>query len=243
MSTSTSPMVRFGRDEIVAGIGRVVALESAERAFRALAAGEAAVPPPLGLELPEVHGEVHVKGAWIRGAPVLALKVASGFYGNVERGLPTGSGLVLVLDATTGVPLALLEDGGYLTELRTAAAGALAARHLTHDPLRRVAFVGAGVQARFQLLALAEVRRLGSVFAWSPHLERTREYASEMDGALGLGVEAVSTVEEAVRGADLVVTVTPSREPLVRSGWLADDATVIAVGSDGPGKQELAVDD
>lgn len=238
----SAAMVRFGPDEIRRGVDRATALESARRAFEALATGRAVAPRPLGLELPEVQGEVHVKGAWIRGAPVLAVKVASGFYRNPERGLPTGSGLMLVLDADTGVPLGLLEDGGYLTELRTAAAGALAAKHLTSDPLRRVALVGAGTQARFQLRALVEVRRVESVVAWSPHPEHTRRYAAEMDEALGLAVSTASTPEQAVRGADLVVTVTPSRAPLVRAEWLDGAATVVAVGSDGPGKQELAAE-
>lgn len=239
---SPGSLVRFGLDRIRSSVDRAMALESARQAFRALAEGRAVVPPPLGLKLPEVRGEVHVKAAWIRGAAVLAVKVATGFYRNAERGLPTGSGLVLVLDAATGVPLALLEDEGYLTELRTAGAGALAATHLTTDPLRRVAFVGAGTQARFQLRALAEVRGIESVVAWSPTLEQTRTFAAEMEEALDRPVEAATTAEEAVRGAELVVTVTPSREPLVRRAWLDADATVLAVGSDGPGKQELDAD-
>lgn len=232
-------LVRVGPEEIRARVDRATALGAAERAFRALAGGEAVVPAPMGIEIPESSGEVHVKGAWIRGSPVLAVKVATGFYRNPERGLPTGSGLVLVLDAGTGFPLGLLEDGGYLTELRTGAAGALAVRHLAPDPLSRVAVVGTGVQARFQLRAISEVRRIGSVAAWSPGADGRTRYAEEMNDTLGMEVEAAADVEDAVRGADLIVTVTPSREPLVRSRWVGDRATVLAVGSDGPGKQEL----
>src|SRR2546422_8514928 len=99
-----------------------------ERGFRALALGEATLPDPLVMELAELSGEVHVKSAYLRGARHIVLKLATGFYGNRERGLPSGDGLFLLLDAQTGVPELLLEEHGYLTDLRTAAAVALALR-------------------------------------------------------------------------------------------------------------------
>jgi ornithine cyclodeaminase len=218
------------------------ALASAETAFRALAEGRVVQPFPMGMELSEAQGEVHVKGAYLRGEPVFAIKVASGFYGNAARGLPTGSGLVLVFDAETGTPLALLRDNGYLTELRTGAAGALAVDLLA--PRRRLAVgvVGAGSQARYQLRAMARVRRLKEVVVWSPVAEELPRYRQEMEPELGVPVHLAVSVEEAVFEADLVVTVTPSRSPLVQVDWLTPGATVVAVGADGPGKQELAVE-
>ena len=144
---------------IRAAVGPAEALAAAERAFRALAEGAVTQPAPLGFEIAAVHGEVHVKGAHIRGAPVFALKVATGFYQNAARGLPSGAGLFLVFDAQTGVPTALLQDNGYLTDLRTAGAGALAARHLAAEGLDTVAVLGSGIQARYQLRCLALVRR------------------------------------------------------------------------------------
>ena len=101
------------------------ALASAERAFRALGNGLASVPPPLGWEFPHVNGEVHLKGAHLHGSSMFTFKVATGFYSNVEMGLPTGSGFVLIFDAETGFPRGILADNGYLTDLRTAAAGGL----------------------------------------------------------------------------------------------------------------------
>ncbi|MGD2218265.1 MAG: hypothetical protein PVJ64_16015, partial [Gemmatimonadales bacterium] len=98
--------------EIRAAIKEREALESAEKAFRAMAGGGVELPPPMGLEVPEAQGEVHVKSAYLKGSRIFAVKIASGFYGNAERGLPTGSGLILVFDATTGFPLALLADNG-----------------------------------------------------------------------------------------------------------------------------------
>ena len=122
--------------------GEAEALEAVDRAFRALAEGRVMQPPPMSLDVQPAGGEVHVKGACLAGSPVFAIKVASGFYGNQACDLPTGSGLVLVFDATTGFPLGVLQDNGYLTDLRTAAAGALAARLLTKENVRKVAFIG-----------------------------------------------------------------------------------------------------
>jgi ornithine cyclodeaminase len=216
------------------------ALEAVEIAFRGLSEGKVVQPPPIGMELEEVRGEVHVKGACVLGETVFAMKVASGFYTNPERGLPTGSGLVMVFDATTGFPLALLLDNSYLTELRTGAAGALAAQLLSPDRPLRVGLIGAGSQARYQMRAIARVRTLAQVRVWSPVPEELSAYEAEMGPALEVPVQGVSTPREAVKDADLVVTVTPSREPLLELSWLSEGATVIAVGSDGPEKQELA---
>jgi len=216
------------------------ALEAVRLAFRALAEDRVEQPPPMGLEVPSARGEVHVKGAHLRGEPVFAVKVASGFYDNAEKGLPTGSGLVLVFDAATGFPLALLRDNGYLTELRTGAAGALAVDLLAPERLERVAVVGAGVQARYQLRAIAGVRDWAGTVVWSRRLDHAEACCEELEPVLGTPCRAAATVQDAVEGAGLVVTVTPSREPLVQAAWLAPGVTIVAVGSDGPEKQELA---
>jgi ornithine cyclodeaminase/alanine dehydrogenase-like protein (mu-crystallin family) len=224
---------------IRAAIGEPEALASAENAFRALAEGRVQLPPPMGLEIPDVEGEVHVKSAYLKGSPIFAVKIASGFYRNTAKGLPSGSGLILVFDAATGFPRTLLADNGYLTDLRTAAAGALAARLLAMQPLAKVAVLGAGIQARYQLRALSHVREWDRAVAWSRNRERLSVYCREMESELGLPVAAAESPEAALRGADLVITVTPSREPLFDAAALGNHATVIAVGSDGPDKREL----
>ena len=226
------------RDAVTDG----VALEAARRAFLALGRGEALVPPPLGVDLEDVGGEIHVKGAYLRGSPVFAFKVATGFYGNAARGLPSGSGLVLVFDASTGFPLGLLADNGYLTDLRTAAAGALAASWLAPNRPLVVAVLGAGIQARLQLRLISRVRSITEVRVWSPRPESREACAAELMETLKIPVAARPTPMAAVADADLVVTVTPSRQPLVTANMLRSSVTVIAVGSDGPDKRELAND-
>jgi ornithine cyclodeaminase len=232
-------MIILDEAAIRAAIREPEALDAAEVAFRALGAGAVTLPPPMGFQISDADGEVHVKSAHLKGAPVFAVKIASGFYGNVERGLPTGAGLIIVFDAETGFPVALLQDNSYLTDLRTAAAGALAARLLATERLGKVAVLGSGIQARYQLKALAGVRSWQNTSAWSPDPARLAAYCQEMAGAMGLPFTAAGSPDEAVRGADLVITVTPSREPLIESASVEPNATVIAVGSDGPDKREL----
>ena len=134
--------------EIRSLIGPAQALREVRDAFAKLARGQATLPGVIGLDIPEHKGEIHVKGAYIHGAPFFAVKVATGFYDNPVKGLPMSGGLMLVFDATTGLLAALLFDNGHLTELRTGAAGALAADLLARRAVRRVGIVGSGSQAR-----------------------------------------------------------------------------------------------
>ena len=108
-------------------VGPVEALAAVRQAFAQMARGEATVPPIMSLAIPDHQGEVHVKGAYLHGTPFYSVKEATGFYSNASRGLPVGSGIILVFDAQTGFARFILLDNGYLTELRTGAAGALAA--------------------------------------------------------------------------------------------------------------------
>src|SRR2546428_12840937 len=125
-----------------------------EKGFEALGRGAATLPDPLVFELPEIPAEVHVKGARVPGGRHIVLKVATGFYRNRERGLPSGDGLFLLLDAETGVPDLLLEEHGYLTDLRTAAAVALTLRYLAPRDAKEALLVGAGALARITARAM-----------------------------------------------------------------------------------------
>jgi ornithine cyclodeaminase len=232
----------FGEVELRERVGEDDALKAVERAFRALAEGRVEQPPPMGFDFEEAEGEVHVKGAYLEGAPVFAVKVASGFYRNSERKLPVSSGLVLVFDSKTGFPLAVLHDNAYLTELRTAAAAALAARLLAPPRIEKLAVLGTGAQARYQLRAIRRVSAVTELYAWSRSPENRRRYCEDVEREHGIQASASESVEEALEGANLIVTVTPSREPIVRASFVAPAATILAVGSDGPDKQELHVD-
>lgn len=215
------------------------ALEAIEQAFVSLARGEAVVPAPLEFHLPDRNGEVHVKSAYSRGQPSYALKVASGFYGNAALGLPNSSGLVILLSAENGFPQALLLDNGYLTDVRTAMAGAVAAKYLAQKSVETIGIIGVGIQARFQLQAIALVRKFRRVLVYGRNTEAVRNYVEQMSPALRVEVSAATSVSELVRRSDVVVTTTPSRQPLVMAADLHPGLHVTAMGSDLPGKQEL----
>ena len=225
--------------EIRGLISPTQALSAVREAFAALSRAQATLPGVLHLDIPAHEGEVHVKGAYLHGSPFYSIKMATGFYQNPSRGLPVGSGLVLVFDAMTGFPSAILFDNGYLTELRTGAAGALAADLLARRSVRRAGILGSGSQARYQLEALLGVRRPQEVVVWSRRRDRAVACAAEMQARHGLPVTAVSAAREAVEGCQIVITTTPARSPIVRAEWIAGGTHVTAVGSDGPDKQEL----
>jgi ectoine utilization protein EutC len=232
--------VRLLREQEIRGlISPTEALSAVREAFAKLARGQATLPGVLHLEIPAREGEVHVKGAYLHGSPFYSIKMATGFYQNPAQGLPVGSGLVLVFDAGTGFPAAILFDNGYLTELRTGAAGALAADLLARRSIRRAGILGSGSQARYQLEALLGVRRPQEVVVWGRRPGRALAYATEMQARHGLPVTAVPTAREAVEGCQIVITTTPARSPIVRAEWIARGTHVTAVGSDGPDKQEL----
>jgi len=227
--------------DIRALIGPQEALVAVRDAFARLARGEVTLPGVIGLDVPAHQGEVHVKGAHLHGSSSFSVKMAAGFYANIARGLPFASGLVLVFSAETGFLRALLFDNAYLTELRTGAAGALAADLLAKRDVARVALLGYGSQARYQLEALLLVRRPRQVVVWGPSEARAAAAAREMELRFGVPVLAVPTARDAASGSDLIITTTPAREPILRAEWVGPGTHVTAVGSDGPDKHELDV--
>ncbi len=215
-----------------------LAVNVIREAFRADGHGRTHVPPVINLEVPRAHGEFHIKTAHIDGVPHVAVKVASGFYDNVAHGLPSGSGMMALFDASTGFPAALLLDNGYLTDVRTGAAGAVAADVLARPGIDTVGVLGSGIQARHQIRCLRVVRAFSRIVAWSPTRERLDGYCREM-AAEGFDARAAADAEAVCRAADVLITCTPARGPLVRAEWLREGMHVTAVGSDMPGKQEL----
>ncbi len=239
-SLATVGRVRILREADVRGsIDMASCIEACERAFIAYSSGEAELPGVIHLDVPEARGEVHVKAGHLHGAPYYAVKIASGFSG-IEP--PAIDGLVMVFDARDGAPVAFLLDGGYLTDLRTGAAGGVAARHLAPRRVERVGVIGTGAQARYQVEALAEVRPgFTEVRVWGRDAEHAARAADDLRTRFtgDRAITNVPTVQAAVDGADVVLTCTAAREPLLQASWLEPAAHVTAVGSDGVGKQEL----
>lgn len=227
-----------------ADLRRIVPLDAdavacVEDAFRALATRPVAMPPILRLDIPEHRGEVDVKTAYVPGLDGFAIKISPGFFDNPKLGLPSVNGLMVLLSARTGLVEALLLDNGYLTDVRTAAAGAVAAKHLARPDAAVAAVFGAGVQARLQLRALTLVRPIREARIWARRPDKAEGAAADLSTELGIPVRAVADGAEAVMGADIVVTTTPATEPVLRADWLSPGQHVTAMGSDAEHKNEL----
>jgi ornithine cyclodeaminase len=183
---------------------------------------------------------VHVKGAYLNGAPYFCIKEAGGFPGAAAHGLPTSSGMMQAFDAETGQLRGLLFDNGYLTDLRTGAAGALSAEVLARTGVVQAGILGTGAQARYQLEALLLVRQPGRVLVWGRSEEKATAFAREMNARYNwLPLEAVGNAYQVVEGSDVLITTTASTEPLVREDWVMQGTHITAVGSDSPVKREL----
>jgi ornithine cyclodeaminase len=211
-----------------------------ERAFSALATLPVAMPPILRLDIPEHHGEVDVKTAYVPGLDGFAIKISPGFFDNPKIGLSSTNGMMVLLSATTGLVEALLLDNGYLTDVRTAAAGAVAAKHLARKDAAVAAIYGAGAQARLQLEALKLVRPVEEARIWARDAVKAEKTAAELRERLGIIVRAESDAARAAAGADVIVTTTPSTEPLIHAGFVTAGQHITAMGSDAEHKNEIA---
>lgn len=208
--------------------------------FKRLAKGGVEMPPVLALRVPDRNGEIDVKSAYVPDVDVIAVKISPGFFDNPKVGLASLNGLVVALDAGTGIAAAILLDNGYLTNVRTAAAGAVATRLLSRPDSTRVAILGAGVQAEHQLKAVALVRPIQTAVIWSRRPEQALALALRLEAELPFKVVAASLVESAVAGADIIITTTPAEFPLLLVDHVVPGTHVTAVGADASYKNELS---
>ncbi len=223
-------------------IERVLDMRTAIRvvreAFEAMARGQALMPPKLYLNLPR-GDDFRAMPAFLRRPPACGMKWVNVHLGNRAKGLPTVMAVIVINDPATGVPLAVM-DGVWITKLRTAAAAAVAAQALARPESRVVGLIGCGAQADAQLMALAAVFRLTRVKVWGLRWPEAARFCRRMRRQLPrVTFQPCATIEACAREADLLVTVTPSRRPLVKRAWVAPGAHLNAIGADAPGKQEL----
>lgn len=222
-------------EELVAEVDLIAAMEEG---FIAYSQGRCVVPPVGELLLDDPPGEVHIKYGYTRGDEFYVVKIASGFFHNPKLGLSSGDGMMLLFRQDTGEPAAVLLDEGKLTDLRTAAAGAVAAKHLAPSHVAAIGIIGTGVQARRQLELLGGVLDCDSVVVAGRSAEGLDTYKKEME-ALGFEIETTLEPGEVAARANLIVTTTPATEPLLSKDDIRPGTHVTAVGSDTPEKQEL----
>ena len=221
------------------------AIESVESAFSALAKGKVDVPMPMHIGIEESDaagpGDCHIKGGYQVGAKTFTVKLACvSFYKNVEKGLPPGCGVFVVVDAVTGAPLAIFQENRFMTDLRTGAAGAVAIKYTTPEEGNTIGFIGCGAIARNMARAAAAVRPnfSGVVFG----LVGSEQFASEMSEELGIDFTVAASSKELCEQSNVIFTQTPGSQTVLELDWLKPGTTIVASGSDQPTKQEIPAD-
>ena len=214
------------------------AMEAVEGAFAELARGRALMPLRSTMMLQRYGGSISLMPSYLEEAGVVATKIISIYPRNPERGLPTSIAQVVVNDPETGRFIAVME-ASYLTALRTGAVTGVAARYLAREDSRVAAIIGCGVQGRTQAWAVVESRNIEVLRCYDLSRERSRSFAEEVSRELGVDVFPVETGREAVEGADIVVTATTSKTPVIRRGWLGEGVHISAIGSFYPDHREI----
>jgi alanine dehydrogenase len=208
-----------------------------EEALKVFSAGTAVHPLRMGLACGGNGGYFGVMPAYVPAARSLGAKLITVFDGNHRLNLPSHFGIVVLLDHESGAPKALI-DGNYVTEARTAAVSMVAARHLCHQPIRRAAIIGCGVQARGHLRALAaELATLDEIAVWG--IEGLEEFVRTMSATVPVELRQARDAEDAARTAELVILVTSSDEPVIRQEWICPGTLVISVGACRPERREI----
>lgn len=207
-----------------------------EQGFIEYSAGKCNVPP-VG-ELIMDKGEVHIKYGCVTGEDYYVIKIASGFYGNTKIGLCTSNGMMCVFSQNTGEVIAILHDECLLTDVRTAIAGTISAKYLAPKNVRAIGIFGTGVQARMQLEYLKSVTDCKDVIVWGRREEGLENYKNDMMAA-GYNVTTTNDAAEVCRTANLIVTTTPTHEPLISADMVRPGTHITAMGSDTLEKQEL----
>lgn len=228
------------KQEILAQIDECAALAEIEEAFRTFARGEAQVAPVTHLAFPKADGECHIKCAHLGDDEVFTVKLATGFYGNQELGLSSSNGFMAVVSAATGMPLAILQDEGALTDLRTALAGVIAVRVGARRGSTTLGVIGTGIQSRLQAMLICRQLGFSRVVVWGRSPNKVSAVVEDLKAEMSdVSVSQADTVEALCAISEVIVTTTASREAIVKSPAVRPGTHIVAMGADSPGKQEL----
>src|SRR3990167_2943302 len=225
-------------DQIKEALKIIDIIPAIEKGFIAYSNGNAVIPPVGELLFKNPPGDVHIKYGYIIGNEYYVIKVASGFYDNPKLNLPSSNGLMLLFSQKTGAVLGILLDEVYLTDLRTAAAGAIAAKYLAPSKITNIGIIGTGIQARLQLIFLTKITDCRNVIIWGRSLEKLTSFQAEMKQE-GFSIQITQEIEAVTSGCNLIVTTTPSTSPLLWATQIKKGTHITAVGADSPHKQEL----
>jgi len=225
-------------DQIKQALPGIDLLQIIEEGFAKYSKGQVVVPPVGELVFDDPPGEAHIKYGYIKNDDYFVIKIASGFYNNPALGLPSSQGLILVFCQKTGSLKAVLLDNGHLTDIRTAAAGAVAAKYLAPETVTAIGIIGAGIQGKLQLAHLQSVTDCRKVLVWTRTAERIDDYLAFFKDTT-LDIEFVFERRAVAANCNLIVTATPSKKPLLVEADIRQGTHITAVGSDTPEKIEL----
>lgn len=228
----------YSKRDVLHALGKVDLLVAAAEAYAAYSGGTATIPPVGELVFDAPPGDMHIKYGHLHGSAFFVIKVACGFYRNPELGLDSSSGLLLVFCKQTGHAKAILLDEGALTDIRTAAAGAVAARLLANPPNGTVGVLGTGIQARLQAQLLHKHFGVRMVLNWGRRDDAMARYQMDLADK-GIEVVPCRSVAEVAAGTNLIVCTTPSARPLLKADHLRPGMHITAIGADSPQKNEV----
>lgn len=229
----------FSRSEIESVILKHDVLREIEHGFALYSVGEVTVPPISSMRLYQPLGDVQVKMGYVEGDPYYVVKVASGFFDNPKQGLPSSNGVMMLFERQTGMLAAILLDEGLLTDIRSAAAGAVAAKYLAPQKVTRIGIIGTGVQARLQPIWLQEVLSCTDLVVWGRSEENLKRYVADMPKTFN--IRTTLDINDLTSTCNLIITTTASAHPLIFAEQLQPGTHITALGADATGKQELDV--
>ena len=226
-------------DQIKTVLPSIDLIKAIETGFASYSQGKAVVPPVGELLMDDPPGEVHIKYGYLKADDYYVIKIASGFYDNPKLNLASSNGLMLLFSQKTGQLKSILLDEGYLTDIRTAVAGAIAAKYLAPKVVTRIGIVGTGIQARLQLQHLLPITNCRTILVWGRSQENLDNYRTDME-SFGLSIETTLNVDDVASRCNLIVTTTPSTKALLKKEALSNSGVhITAVGADTAHKQEL----
>jgi alanine dehydrogenase len=212
-------------------------LKVVEGAFRQHGLKKVQMPPKLYLYFKNHNGDLRTMPGYLEEQDITGVKIVNVHPDNPKKGLPTVMALVILNSTKTGAPIAIM-DGTHLTDMRTGAAGGVAVKYLARKNSKVVGFVGTGNQAKTQLLAINEVMDIEEIKATSISEKSTLEFKEEMEKRIGCEIAVKKSIKE-VCNCDILITTTPSRDPIVMNEWIEEGTHINAIGADAPGKEEL----
>jgi len=225
------------RNEILSVVEGVDVAAAMEEGFVHYSSGNTVVPPVGELLFDHPKGDAHIKYGYIKNDDFYVIKIASGFYDNPKLGIASSQGMMLLFNQKTGQPTAVLLDEGSLTDIRTAAAGALAAKYFAPKNIEAIGIIGTGIQARLQLQYLQKNNPCKTVWVWGRNIKNTKKFKAEL--ASDFDVHIAQSPSEVTKHCNLIVTTTPSEDPLLFASDIRPGTHITAVGADTSDKQEL----